>query len=237
MGTREAEGFDEDLDSTEYHDANDTTEETTRKEEAEADASVQRSTGFQGGFGSSSLKECIELLNTTTKIAPAPLDSGVGNSADPQHMYTSLSVSFPLFFPSPPPPNPTHPPTHPHCPAPPLFTLPFFLPRTTTLFSLLSPVSTPGSPSLRLRLQSRSRRQSTITALYHIFAACLACFAGVFDVICGCEIKQDRGTAKLVLHSTREGANKWPHASLCGGQKLEVGVGGECVQRLGGQEG
>ena len=78
------QGFDEDLDSTEYHDANDTTEETTRKEETEADASVQRSTGFQGGFGSSSLKECIELLNTTTKIAPAPLDSGVGNSADPQ---------------------------------------------------------------------------------------------------------------------------------------------------------
>ena len=84
VGTREAEGFDEDLDSTEYHDANDTTEETTRKEETEADTSVQKSTGFQGGYGSSSLKECIELLNTTTKIAPAPLDSGVGNSADPQ---------------------------------------------------------------------------------------------------------------------------------------------------------
>ena len=86
VGTREAEGFDEDLDSTEYHDANDTTEETTRKEETEADTSVQRSTGFQGGYGSSSLKECIELLNTTTKIAPAPLDSGVGNSADPQQV-------------------------------------------------------------------------------------------------------------------------------------------------------
>ena len=77
VGTREAEGLDEDLDSTEYHDANDTTEETTRKEETEADTSVQRSTGFQGGYGSSSLKECIELLNTTTKIAPAPLDSGI----------------------------------------------------------------------------------------------------------------------------------------------------------------
>ena len=67
VGTREAEGFDEDLDSTEYHDANDTTEETTRKEEGtETDASAQRSMDFQGGFGSSSLKECIELLNTTT---------------------------------------------------------------------------------------------------------------------------------------------------------------------------
>ena len=82
VGTREAEGFDEDLDSTEYHDANDTTEEPIRKEETEADSQVPRSTGFQGGYGSSSLKECIELLNTTSRIAPAPLDSGVGDSAD-----------------------------------------------------------------------------------------------------------------------------------------------------------
>ena len=86
VGTREAEGFDEDLDSTEYHDANDTTEETTRKEETEADVSMQKSTGFQGGYGSSSLKECIELLNTTTNIAPAPPDSGVGKSTDPQQV-------------------------------------------------------------------------------------------------------------------------------------------------------
>ena len=84
VGTREAEGFDEDLDSTEYHDANDTTEEPIRKEETETDSQVPKSTGFQGGYGSSSLKECIELLNTTARIAPAPLDSGVGNSADPQ---------------------------------------------------------------------------------------------------------------------------------------------------------
>ena len=83
VGTREAEGFDEDLDSTEYHDANDTTEETTRKEETECDALTQKSTVFQGGYGSSSLKECIDLLNATMNIAPAPLDSGVGKSADP----------------------------------------------------------------------------------------------------------------------------------------------------------
>ena len=89
VGTREAEGFDEDLDSTEYHDASDTTEEPIRKEETETDSPVPKSTGFQGGYGSSSLKECIELLNTTTRIAPAPLDpldSGVGNSADPQQV-------------------------------------------------------------------------------------------------------------------------------------------------------
>ena len=74
----EAEGFDEDLGSLEYHDANETTEDPTRKDETECTSPQQKSTGFQGGYGSSSLKECIELLNTTTKIAPSPLDSGVG---------------------------------------------------------------------------------------------------------------------------------------------------------------
>ena len=78
VGTREAEGFDEDLDSAEYHDA---TEEPTRKEEAEATVPQQKSMDFQGGYGSSSLKECIELLDTTTNIAPAPLDSGVGQKS------------------------------------------------------------------------------------------------------------------------------------------------------------
>ena len=86
VGTKEAEGFDEDLDSTEYHDANDTTEEPIRREETDADSQAPTSTGFQGGYGSSSLKECIELLNTTSRIAPAPLDSGVGDSADPPHI-------------------------------------------------------------------------------------------------------------------------------------------------------
>ena len=43
VGTREAEGFDEDLDSTEYHDANDTTEDPTRKDETECTVSQQRS--------------------------------------------------------------------------------------------------------------------------------------------------------------------------------------------------
>ena len=42
------------------------------------------SKGQRVSNGSSSLKECIELLNTATKIAPAPLDSGVGKkSPDP----------------------------------------------------------------------------------------------------------------------------------------------------------
>ena len=86
VGTREAEGFDEDLGSMEYHDGNETTDEQSRKDETDCTSPQQKSTGFQGGYGSSSLKECIELLNTTTKIAPAPLDSGVGkNSPDPLH--------------------------------------------------------------------------------------------------------------------------------------------------------
>ena len=81
VGTKEAEGFDEELDTSEYHDA---AEEPTRKEETDDITLQQKSTDFQGGYGSSSLKECIELLNTTAKIAPAPLDSGVGqNSTDP----------------------------------------------------------------------------------------------------------------------------------------------------------
>ena len=97
VGTREAEGFDEDLGSMEYHDANETTDEPSRKDETECTSPQQKSTGFQGGYGSSSLKECIELLNTTTKIAPAPLDSGVGkNSPDPLH-YHFLWLFFGLF--------------------------------------------------------------------------------------------------------------------------------------------
>ena len=54
VGTKEAEGFEEDLDSTEYHDAS---EEPTRKEEVDSNIPQQRSTGLQGGYGSSSLKE------------------------------------------------------------------------------------------------------------------------------------------------------------------------------------
>ena len=75
VGTKEAERFEEDLDSTEYHDA---TEEPIKREETEDSHSKPRPGGFQGGFGSSSLKECIELLNATVRNAPAPLDSGVG---------------------------------------------------------------------------------------------------------------------------------------------------------------
>ena len=83
VGTREAEGFDEDLDSTEYHDANDNTEEPIRKEETDVDTQTPNSTGLQGGYGSSSLKECIELLSATNRVTPAPLDSGIGDSAGP----------------------------------------------------------------------------------------------------------------------------------------------------------
>ena len=50
VGTKEAEGFEEDLDSTEYHDA---TEEPIRKEKIDDPHSKLRPVGFQGGVGSS----------------------------------------------------------------------------------------------------------------------------------------------------------------------------------------
>ena len=92
-GTKEAEGFEEDLDSTEYHDA---TEEPTRKEETESNIPQQRSTAFQGGYGSSSLKECIELLNATSNYAPAPLDSGVGQKSTDPPQVMSPNMEGPL---------------------------------------------------------------------------------------------------------------------------------------------
>ena len=83
VGTKEVEGFGEDLDTAEYHDA---AEELTRRDESDNTVEPQRLSDFQGGYGSSSLKECIELLNTTSRIAPAPLNSGIGeNAAVPSH--------------------------------------------------------------------------------------------------------------------------------------------------------
>ena len=88
VGTKEAEGFEEDLDTTEYHDA---TEEPVRKEETDVTQLEFRSMGFQGGYGSSSLKERIELVNATSIYAPAPLDSGVGQKpADPSQKLTLM---------------------------------------------------------------------------------------------------------------------------------------------------
>ena len=47
VGTKEAEGFEEDLDSMEYHDA---TEEPVKKEDADGTQPTLRSAGFQGGI-------------------------------------------------------------------------------------------------------------------------------------------------------------------------------------------
>ena len=96
VGTKEAEGFGEDLDTAEYHDA---AEEPTRKDESDNAVEPQRLSDFQGGYGSSSLKECIELLNTTSRIAPAPLDSGVGqNSTDPPQFLVVFRGECCAFF-------------------------------------------------------------------------------------------------------------------------------------------
>ena len=90
VGTKEAEGFEEDLDSTEYHDA---TEEPVKREEIDGSQLTLRSAGFPGGIGSSSLKECIELLNATVCNSPAPLDSGVGQkTSDPSHLPPCLGL-------------------------------------------------------------------------------------------------------------------------------------------------
>ena len=83
VGTKEAEGFDEELGTPEYHDAS---EEPTKREGMGDVQQEPRSTGFQGGYGSSSLKECIDLLNAKPRNTPAPLDSGVDqDSVSPPH--------------------------------------------------------------------------------------------------------------------------------------------------------
>ena len=89
VGTKEAEGFEEEIDTAEYHDA---TDEPVKREETEGPQEL-RSMGFQGGYGSSSLKECIELLNATSNHAPAPLDSGVGQIYTDPHQVLPLAAS------------------------------------------------------------------------------------------------------------------------------------------------
>ena len=92
VGTKEAEGFEEEVDTTEYHDA---AEEPVRKEEIDDPQLEPRSMGFQGGYGSSSLKERIELLNATSSHTPAPLDSGVGQKSIDPPQVMSPSVEGP----------------------------------------------------------------------------------------------------------------------------------------------
>ena len=101
VGTKEAEGFDKELDSPIYHDV---IEEPTKKGELNTNEeqperevrhdvdTLPRLRSNQGGYGSSSLKECIELLNATAN-APAPLDSGVGKPGTPrQVMSPSMDI-------------------------------------------------------------------------------------------------------------------------------------------------
>ena len=95
VGTKEVEGFGEDLDTSEYHDA---AEEPSRKDESDDTVEPQRLSDFQGGYGSSSLKECIELLTTTTRIAPAPLDSGDGQKAAAPPQFGAYFGELPDFL-------------------------------------------------------------------------------------------------------------------------------------------
>ena len=93
VGTKEAEGFDEELGTPEYHDA---TEEPAKREETDDLQPELRSTGFQGGYGSSSLKECIDLLNAKPRHTPAPLDSGVDQDSVSPPQVMSPSMEGPL---------------------------------------------------------------------------------------------------------------------------------------------
>ena len=78
---RETEGFDEGLD-LEYHDA---TDDPRVLEPVE---SMRKSVLSHGGCGSSSPRECIELLNNTERNAPATLRSRVKteNTSDPRQV-------------------------------------------------------------------------------------------------------------------------------------------------------
>ena len=78
---REAERFEEGLDS-EYRDASEDPPDN------EKPAPTQLPCFSHGGCGSSSLRECIELLNQTKSNSPATLHSGVTNEtrSDPQQV-------------------------------------------------------------------------------------------------------------------------------------------------------
>ena len=67
---REAERFEEGLDP-EHHDA------TENQQDIEKPDPTHMPCFSHGGFGSSSLRECIELLDQTRSNSPATLHSGL----------------------------------------------------------------------------------------------------------------------------------------------------------------
>ena len=92
VGTKEVEGFGEDLDTSEYHDA---AEEPSRKDESDDTVEPQRLSDFQGGYGSSSLKECIELLTATTRNTPCSTRLwGRPETSRPSTVLRVLSAQF-----------------------------------------------------------------------------------------------------------------------------------------------
>ena len=88
VGSGETEGFDEGTDLV-YHDAAEdpnVLDSVDNKREAVLS---------HGGCGSSSLRECIELLNNPQRNSPAPCHSGatLENKSSPSHWHLSLGVS------------------------------------------------------------------------------------------------------------------------------------------------
>ena len=91
---REAERFEEGLD-LEYHDASE------NPSVSETSGSMHKSVFSHGGCGSSSLRECVELLNNTEHNAPATLHSGVKKekTSDPQRKRAGVATSAKLRSP------------------------------------------------------------------------------------------------------------------------------------------
>ena len=95
MDPREAERFEKGLDSK-YHDATEDPPESEKPDQGHVPCFSH------GGPGSSSLRECLELLNQTKSNSPAALHSGVKTEklSDPLHLSVLALVIFksPIFY-------------------------------------------------------------------------------------------------------------------------------------------
>ena len=80
MDPREAERFEEGLDS-EYHDATESPHDSEKPDQGHVTCSSH------GVYGSSSLRECLDLLNQAKSNSPATLHCGVktDKSSNPLH--------------------------------------------------------------------------------------------------------------------------------------------------------
>ena len=92
---REAERFKEGIEP-EFQDVE---EEVPKDTNDNADLGTHGSRASHGGFGSSSLQECLDRLNQTRVDAPAPCHSGVKieDSSNPPQCFACLFAQFLVF--------------------------------------------------------------------------------------------------------------------------------------------